>query len=125
MGSFCSILLLFLTVSFAYLKVDVFLARKDNNIMNSTKVKAIADDLVFSVEDGLNFAVAFTAYDDETEDILDPTYGNVAFRNYEWGPTPDGGFFENFDEIPSHTCTKEELGMEGDYSSFYPLDSDH
>ena len=125
MGSLCSILVLFLTATFALIKIDVFFARKDNDVMSSTLVKAIADDSVFSAEDGLNFAVAFTAYDNETEDILDPTYGNVVFRNSEWGPTPDGGYFENLDEIPSHTCTKEELGMEGDISSFYPLDSDH
>ena len=69
---------------------------------------------------GLNFAVAFSAYDSETEDILDPSYGSLTFNNYAWG-VEENEYFVSIDEMPSHTCTKEELGIEGVNSSFFPI----
>jgi len=37
--------------------------------------------------------MAFTSFDDETEDILDPSYGSVVFAIDEWGVDENGATF--------------------------------
>ena len=37
----------------------------------------------------MNFAIAFTAYDDETEPILDESLGELVFNSYSWGNDDD------------------------------------
>ena len=54
---------------------------------------------------GLNFAIAISEYDNETENILHPSYGNLSFNTWEWGNDANGAFGQRFAEIPSHTCT--------------------
>ena len=71
---------------------------------------------------GLNFAAAFTAFDNELEYSLDPSYGTLNFVVNEWGAYQDGSFFSKVEEIPSHICSKDELGIEGESSSFMPVD---
>ena len=53
--------------------------------MTSTQARHFPEEYVMDFEQGLNFAFAFTAYDNETEDILDPSYGKLIFSRYEWG----------------------------------------
>ena len=56
-------------------------------------------------------AVAFTAFDEEKEPILDPTIGELAFKEYKWG-VKDGVPYVNQNRIESqHYCTPEELGL--------------
>lgn len=70
--------------------------------------------------------MAFTAYDSETEPILDPKIGKVVFKAYEWGPDPETGvFYSRRDEIPSHMCSREELGLDGESSQFLPIHSEN
>lgn len=70
----------------------------------------------------MNFAIAFSAYDNEREDILDPSYGNLQFTTYEWGEDENGEPFLKYVTIPSHSCTPAELGLEDRESArFYPL----
>ena len=79
---------------------------------------------MFTSEMGLSFAIAFTAYDNETEDILDASYGKLVFTTYEWGEDEAGNPFLSYDEIPSHTCSREELGLVEDSenaSLFFPV----
>ena len=52
--------------------------------MSSTQSGYYDDSYVFSYEQGFNIAIAFTAYDSETEPILDRSYGEIVFREYEW-----------------------------------------
>ena len=69
-------------------------------------------------------AAAFTAYDSETENILDPSYGELVFNHYFWGTNADGVYESGRKRIQSqHTCTREELGLEDDLSEskFMPL----
>ena len=49
------------------------------------------DDVV-TYENGFNIAAALTKYDSETEDILDPTYGEIVFKRYFWGTQKDGSY---------------------------------
>ena len=105
--------MIIIVCAYAYIKVDVFFLKKDIDIMAAIQDDFYDEHYVFDHSKGMNFAFAFTAFDSETEDILDPSYGKLAFVRYEWGETEDGEYFYNLDEIPSHTCTKEELALDG------------
>ena len=89
--------------------------------MSSTQTNFFDSNYVFDYDAGLNFAIAFTDTDKETENILDPSYGNISFMRYAWGNDDEGNYYEVVEEIESHQCTKEELGIEGDNSSFMPI----
>jgi len=93
MGSFLSILLFIIVVAFTYQKVDVWLGRKDVDIMSANQKNFYTEDHIFDHSQGLHFALAFTAYDNNPEDILDPTYGNIEFTTYEWGTDEQGDVF--------------------------------
>lgn len=69
----------------------------------------------------MNLAVGLTAYDAEREYILDKSIGELNFMAYEWGEDENGEVYVRKNIIPSHVCSKEELGIEGDNSSFFPL----
>ena len=125
MGLFCSIILIAVVSLFVWQKTNIWLGREDVYIMQSTQNQHFSNEYVFTNEMGLNFAFAFTDYDSETEDILHPSYGSLVFTTYEWGEDSDGNPFTKFVEIPSHTCSREELGLEGqEKSHFYPIKED-
>ena len=48
--------------------------------------------MIFDASKGLNMAMALTAYDGETENILDPSFGEIVFREYKWGEDDDGNY---------------------------------
>lgn len=121
MGSICSIFILVVVSLYAYQKFDVYMNKLSVDIMTSVQRAHFSADYVFDHEQGLNFAIGFTAFDSETEDILDPSYGKIAFMKYEWGERESGDYFSEYTEIPSHTCTKEELGIEGANTLFMPI----
>ena len=56
--------------------------KKDNSVMTSTVENFFTVDDVFDYEQGLHFAMAFTAYDNTSEDILDPSYGSIIYSSY-------------------------------------------
>ena len=85
MGAICSIILLLITVFYAYLKLMVLIEKTDVNILTSELDMHYDDTEEFTYENGLNIAVAFTAYDSETEWILLPEYGELVFNYAEWG----------------------------------------
>lgn len=75
---------------------------------------------MFSFDNGLNLAVAFTAYDNEEEPILDESYGQLVFNAYGWGPNEQTGLFETKREVlKTRACTQEELGLEGQNGKFF------
>ena len=52
-----------------------------------TKTDFFTSDYVFSYEESnLNFAAAFTAYDNVREPITDPSIGQLQFSVWSWGP---------------------------------------
>ena len=93
MGSLFTFLIYVVSAVYSLQKVDVWMAKKDVDIMSSTQAAYFDDSYIFGYEDGLNFAVAFTAYDSETEPILDESYGKIVFRAYEWGYDPEDGSY--------------------------------
>lgn len=72
------------------------------------------DDDIFSYKNGLNVAMAFTAYDTEKSYILDETYGELIFNSYAWGPNPDGTYFTARTPLKSHVCQRDELNLDQD-----------
>ena len=90
MGSLCSILLLCITLFYAYLKFDVLMYKKDIKILRTVHDLFFTDDDKFSYAEGMNIAVALTAYDSVTEPILDPTIGELFLNHYTWGYDADG-----------------------------------
>ena len=51
--------------------------KKNVDILSAVNRFNYEDSYMFTAEKGLNIAVAFTAYDTETEPILDPSIGEV------------------------------------------------
>ena len=114
MGTFCSLILLLITVVYAVLKMKVLEARKDDNILQATKDLYFTDDDVFSYDEHrLNWAVAFTAFNSNTEYELPAEYGEIVFKTLMWGVEADGTPFSRLVEVPQHTCTKDELAING------------
>ena len=90
-GSLFTFLIYIVSGVYSLQKLDVWRAKKDVDILSSTQAGYFNDSYVFGYDDGLNIAVAFTAYDSETENILDKSYGEIVFIAYEWGYDPDDG----------------------------------
>ena len=69
--------------------------------------------------------MAFTAYDSETEWILTKDYGEIYFNSYTWGYDENGVPFTERLRLNDHSCSKEELGMEGKVKNhrFFPSHS--
>ena len=74
-------------------------------------------------DDGLNIAIAFTAFDNTEEWMLDATYGELEINSYEWGYDEDGKPFTARKPLNVHNCTREELnlGAEPSEARFYDL----
>ena len=70
--------------------------------------------------------MAFTAFDDGKEWILDPTYGELRFRASEWGVYPNSTtYWHPAIILESHICSREELGLDkdGTNSKFLPINA--
>ena len=80
MGSACSLLLLSVTLIYAYFKFEVLLHKKDVNILSAVKDLHYDDDFIFDYSKGIRIAIALTAFDDERDWILDPSYGELVFN---------------------------------------------
>ena len=102
MGSLCSLILIVVIGAYAYIKTDVMLLKKDIDIITSTHRHYFDAEYVFDYRQGLNFAFAFTGFDSEREEILDPSYGRIVFINFAWGIDENGETYEEVHEIPSH-----------------------
>ena len=78
-GLLSSIFLGIIVVLYGYLKTDVLINKKDVSLISSVHQFFYSDEDIFSHKNGLNIAVALTAYDEDTEWILDPKYGELVF----------------------------------------------
>ena len=86
--------------------------RTDNYVMTSTQDSFFNLDYRFGFEQGLNIAIAFTAFDYNKENILTPDIGRIVYRQYTWGYDAEDNYFVTQDYLPTHVCTKEELGID-------------
>ena len=119
---FCfTVFLTLAMVVYTLLKINVLIYKTEIDIL-ATKLDYYYDDsFVFDQSMGLYVAVAFSGYNNKREYELDKSIGEIVYISYEWGYDEDGNTFLKRERIPSHVCTKEELGLEGDSSNFYPL----
>ena len=76
------------------------------------QIANITDTEVFDSKMGLKIAVALTSWTTNAEMELDKEYGRIVFNRNDWTTFENGTIFSNKDEIPSHVCTKEELGLD-------------
>ena len=122
-GALMTLLLSFVILMYSLQKLDVFISKKDVDILSTVNDVHFDDDYVFDYDKGLNFAFAFTAYDDNPEPILNERIGRMQFNHFTWGAGDDGVFRVERSPIESHACTKEELGLEGDptKATFLPV----
>ena len=97
----------FITLVYGYQKLGVFLDKKDISIMKSTKDLYFTDDDIYSYDEGLNVAIAFTGYDSEQEWILDPSYGALSIDAYSWGSDENGDPFTKREPMTQSNCTRE------------------
>jgi len=124
MGSLCSIILMALTILYSIQKADVLISKKDVDILSTINDDTYTSDDVFAYKNGFNIAVAFTAFDSESEWILDPTYGSLEFNHFSWGQDEiDGSPFTRREKKLEHMCSQEELGLSEDrsQSKFMPI----
>ena len=107
-----TIALIVLICVFASMKVEMLNkeyveAAGPLNFMTTTKRRAYLPTDTFSYENGLNMAVAFTAYDNEEIYTLDLSYGEIIFKAQTWGEDADGNVSSNHENIESTVCTDE------------------
>ena len=110
-GVFCTILLFFILLLFTAQKTEILITKSSVDTLSSTNIGYYDDDYVFDHAKGLFIAVAFTAWDNEPENILHPSIGEIVFTAEEWGVDDIGNYYLKDTRLPSHTCTVEELGL--------------
>lgn len=124
MGSLLSILLFAIVLLYAFQKTEILIHKENIDILTTINENALTSEDQFTYRNGFNVAVAFTAYDSETEWALDPTYGELVFKHNTWGENDDGTFFSNRETKQSHICSQEELGLTEDKTNakFFPIE---
>ena len=121
MGLCLTVVLFVCVMAYSVLKIDTLVHVKDVDILSAVNDRFYDPDYIFRAEDGLNFAVGLTAWDSTKESILDPSIGRIRFIAYEWGSDELGNPYSSYDEIPSHACSREELGLVGENPAFMPI----
>ena len=99
---------------YAVQKFDVIISKKDVDILSSMRDSWFDENFKFTYNKGLNIAVAFTAFDNEREWMLDPSYGSLIINSYTWGVDKDGFNFSERKKLDHHVCSAAELGVSDD-----------
>lgn len=110
-GVVFSILLFIVVLGYTAQKCEILINKRDVDIMSVTKKDYYSQHEQFSFSQGLDFAVAFTGYDDETEYLLDPSIAELIYESYEFGLDEGGNAYERTTRLPTHACSDEELGI--------------
>ena len=74
-GTILTILLATTMINFTFLKADVLINKKDVDVLSTINEDIFTSDTIYNYDNGFNVAAAITAFDSETEYILDATYG--------------------------------------------------
>ena len=107
-GSLCSILLLMVTIFYASLKFDILMAKKEVRIVSAVEDMYFSDTDQLDYSDGMNIAAGFWTGSDE---LLDPSYGELIFVKQSWGYDADGNWNDKVEQIQDHACTQDELNI--------------
>ena len=104
-GAIFTVFLFMVVLIYTYLRFDVFYNKQKMEILMTTEQQYLNDSFEFKTKNGFTIATMFTAYDDNPNPILDPTYGELLIRYTRWGENPDGTFYDEFIDLPTHYCT--------------------
>ena len=85
MGSLLTMLVYLVVGAYAYQKIDVWINKKDVEIMSSILMSRFSEEEKFSFNDGFNVALALASYGSDDNPGLDKSIGEIVFRAYEWG----------------------------------------
>ena len=108
-------------LGFVYTKLMILLNRKEINVVEASQDFTFADTEPFSAKEHNFFlAAALTQYDSNRTVTESKEYGEIEFTHYGWG-NEDLGYAYGATHIPTHFCSEEELGLEGNNSTFWPL----
>lgn len=119
-GSFLTVILIMVTCFFWEMKGLMIVEKRAVDVMSATMVDAIDYTEKFGYSNGFYVAAAITAYDDVTDIIEDPTYGELIFEHYGWGY--DGDLKSQHRGIEHHYCSDEELGIvKGPETVMFPI----
>ena len=81
LGALLSLIILVTTSSYAAQKLDILLAKKDVDVLAAVKELEFTSDYKFTYKNGLNFAVAFTEFNDNTLWELPKEYGTLVINS--------------------------------------------
>ena len=70
---------------YTFQKSNIMINKTDDYVMTSNQDSFFDLDYSFGFEQGFNIAVAFTAFDNNEENILMPEIGRIVYRQYTWG----------------------------------------
>ena len=123
MGTFCSILLLMILITYTGYKVNILEAKKSVDILQAVSRDHFDDEYVFGAEQGFNIAIAvFSSVDTLANTQIDPRYGKIFARAIDFQFIKDGVFGVNsYTELKPHQCSMEELGLVGTDHKFFPI----
>ena len=79
MGTVLSFLSFIILLGYTGQKIEILYSKKDVDIALNIKDHHFGVDHIFSGEQGLNIAVAFSGFDTVTENILTPDYASLKF----------------------------------------------
>ena len=79
LGSVFSLLLIIVLLGYSYQKIHIFYEKTKIDILETTLEGYYPEEYVFKWDNGFNIAVAVTAYDNERENILDPSIADLGF----------------------------------------------
>ena len=68
-----------------------------------------------------SFNVAFGIYNIGGDLLVDESIGHFTAFSYEEGWDQDGNMYQTLHSHDFHQCSREELGLDGDNSSFFPV----
>ena len=122
-GLISTICVILVVSSYSMIQFEKLVLKEGEDILETTKEDFFDDTHELTFEDGINFAVGLSSFDTNTEPILDPQYGELVFLKRRWKFSQEEGELEDHNEvINTHTCTREELGLDDSENSlFYPM----
>ena len=88
-GSIFSLMVFGTVLSYAILKVQNLMEKKDVDILSTVEEFHFEELDLFTTKQGLQIAVAFTGFNSNTEYELDPAYGELIFNRIEWSVTDE------------------------------------
>ena len=120
MGAFCSLMVLLVTISYTFQKIEVLVSKRDVDILSAIEDSFLSSEEVFGAEQGLQIAVSFVNFGDN---FVDPSIGTLNLGYSKWGYREDSGeYYEELGYFPTRLCTKRELGLLGEAGArFNPI----